>query len=181
MVAWAARFAHRLCCRYSVAMNETVIILDNIRSAYNVGSIFRTADAAGVTKLYLAGITPAPVDRFGRAHAEIAKTSLGATDFVAWEKVGSGADTASSELVELITQLKADGYTVIAVEQSPEAVSIYEVTRPPKVAYVFGAEVEGVQSGILSVVDLVVEIPMLGQKESLNVSVTAGIVLFQPH
>lgn len=160
-------------------MQETVVILDNIRSAHNVGSMFRTADGAGVSKLYLVGITPAPTDRFGRVQPEIKKTSLGATESVAWEKVGSGGDTAGDEAKGLIARLKADGFTVVAVEQSPKAISFHDFTRPEKVAYILGAEVEGVQPALLNAVDQIIEIPMHGQKESLNVSVTAGIILFQ--
>lgn len=158
-------------------MNDTVVILDNVRSAHNVGSIFRTADGAGVHKLYLAGVTPSPVDRFGRVREQIAKTSLGASETVAWERVGSGEDRATAELIALVGQLKANGYQVVAVEQAAESVPLKDFSPVQKVAYIFGAEVEGVQPDVLAAAAQVIEIPMQGQKESLNVSVVAGIVL----
>lgn len=148
------------------------VFLDNVRSAHNVGSIFRTADGAGVSKIYLAGYTPAPTDRFGREQPEIAKTSLGASKTIPWSQV------EAEEVREVLKQLKADGFSVVAVEQVPEAVSIYNFSVPDKVCYVLGNEIDGVQQSILDIADTFVEIPMAGQKESLNVSVTAGIVLF---
>jgi tRNA G18 (ribose-2'-O)-methylase SpoU len=160
-------------------MSQKVVILDAIRSAHNVGSIFRTADAAGVEKLYLCGPTPDPVDRFGRIQKEIAKTSLGASAQLAWEHVGTIDNRATEEMLLLIEQLKSDGYTIVAVEQAKRSVNLYDFTVPEKVVYIFGAEVEGVQSALLKVVDVVLELPMAGMKESLNVSVTAGIVLYQ--
>jgi tRNA G18 (ribose-2'-O)-methylase SpoU len=144
-------------------------ILHNIRSKYNVGAIFRTADAAGVEKLYLTGYTPAPRDRFGRIDPEIEKTSLGATASIAWEQVPS--------VEELIAQLQSVGVHVTAVEIAPGSVSLYDFVPPKRVAYIFGNETEGIASTLLERVDSVVEIPMLGKKESLNVAVTAGVVL----
>lgn len=158
---------------------EKIVILDNIRSTHNVGSIFRTSDAAGVSKILLLGITPTPIDRFGRLQPEIAKTSLGATDSVAWEKVGEGDTLATIEGVTLVYKLKGEGFTVVAVEQAEDAVMLHDFEPPEKVVYILGAEVEGVQSELIGVADVVLEIPMLGMKESLNVSVTAGIVLFR--
>lgn len=172
--AWAL-----LALSYNAVMKETVVILDNIRSAHNVGSIFRTADAAGVERIYLCGITPAPTDRFGRRNAEIKKTSLGAAETVTWEQVGDGTNLATEKMLALIEELKQAGFTIVAVEQCPDSIPLFELKVPEKVAYIFGAEVEGVQPEVLAVADTKVEIPMKGQKESLNVSVTAGIVLFQ--
>lgn len=149
-----------------------VVILDNIRSSHNVGSIFRTSDGAGVELIYLLGYTPTPIDRFGRVEPKIAKTSLSATLSVPWEQVEPRDELA------LITRLKSDGYTVVAVEQTKQAVDFYEFDVPDKVAYIFGAEVEGVRPELLAAVDKIIELPMRGKKESLNVSVTAGIVLF---
>ncbi len=154
-------------------MNQTILILDNIRSAHNVGSIFRTADGAGVEKIYLIGTTPAPRDRFGREVPEIKKTSLGASDFVAWEQVEEASVSA------LAARLRADGFAIAAVEQSDRSVSLHDFVPPSKVAYVFGNEVEGVGEKWLKAADSIVEIPMKGKKESLNVSVTAGIILFK--
>lgn len=146
------------------------IILPDIRSAYNVGAIFRTADAAGVSKVFLSGYSPAPKDRFGRTQTEIEKTSLGASVTMEWEQV--------SDLPALISSLQKEGVTVVAVEQSEKSVSLPDFFVPEKVAYIMGNEVTGVDEEILDLVDVIVELPMLGQKESLNVSVTAGIVLY---
>ena len=146
------------------------LLLENIRSAYNVGAIFRTADASGVDKIFLIGHTPTPIDRFGRVQTEIHKTSLGASDFIAWEH----ADTAT----ELLEQLQSDGVQVAAVEQTPQAILITNFTEPESVVYVLGNEVTGVSPEVLALADIIIELPMLGQKESLNVSVTAGIVLY---
>ncbi len=160
-------------------MKEVVVILDNVRSAHNVGSIFRTSDAAGVKKIYLVGITPAPVDRFGRVQPEIKKTSLGATESVAWEKVGEGTDVATDEAYSLVNNLKDEGYEAVVVEQVPNSISLADYKLADKTVYIFGAEVEGVQPELIAAADQALEIPMLGEKESLNVSVTAGIVLFK--
>ena len=159
-------------------MQETVVVLDNIRSAHNVGSVFRTSDGAGVQTIYLVGTTPAPIDRFGRVQPEIHKTSLGATETVSWERVGSASSLSTTEAEALVQKLKADGYAVVAVEQTKTSIPIAEFKRPEKVAYIFGAEVDGVQPELIAAADQVIEIPMAGTKESLNVSVTAGIVLF---
>ena len=146
------------------------LILDNIRSQYNVGAIFRTADAAGVAKLFLVGYTPAPIDRFGRPVPELEKTSLGATKSVLWESV---VDTLT-----LVKRLQAEGVTVVAVELTPTSVSLYDFVVPQNVAYIMGNEIEGVSPEVLAAVDVVVEIPMAGIKESLNVSVATGIILY---
>jgi len=146
------------------------IILEDIRSAYNVGAIFRTADASGVAKVFLVGYTPAPTDRFGRVQAEIEKTSLGASASVPWEQVATTR--------EVIEQLQVSGVTVAAVELAPGSVSLKDFKEPEQVAYVVGNEVDGVSKEALELADVIVELPMLGQKESLNVSVTAGIVLY---
>ena len=155
------------------------VILYNIRSAHNVGSIFRTSDGAGVEKVYLVGPTPLPIDRFGREVAEIKKTSLGASQSIPWEHVGEATSESLAETLALIADRKAEGFAVVAVEQAAGSVSLFDFKVPEKVVYVFGAEVEGVPKEIIDVVDQVVEIPMAGIKESLNVSVTAGIVLFK--
>jgi tRNA G18 (ribose-2'-O)-methylase SpoU len=150
--------------------NKAVVILYNIRSAHNVGSIFRTADGAGVKKIYLTGYTPVPIDRFGRVHAEISKTSLGATESVPWEAVDDPYD--------LIDRLRAEGVFIIAVEQTPTAIDFHTLTPESDVAYIFGNEIDGVPEEVCTVADAVIYIPMHGTKESLNVSVSAGIILF---
>lgn len=146
------------------------VILSDIRSNYNVGAIFRTCDGAGVSKVYLTGFTPAPVDRFGRKVAEIHKTALGAEEFIPWE--------VASDILLLIKKLQSEGVTVVAVEQASNSIKLPDYILPKSVAYILGSETEGLSAEVLAAVDQVLEIPMLGQKESLNVSVTAGIVLF---
>lgn len=146
------------------------VILEDIRSAYNVGAIFRTADASGVAKVFLVGYTPAPVDRFGRPQPEILKTSLGASGTMPWEQVATTK--------EVIERLQASDVTVAAVEIAEGSVSLKDFKEPENVAYIVGNEVEGVSKEALELADVVVELPMLGQKESLNVSVTAGIILY---
>lgn len=154
-----------------------VAILHNIRSLHNVGSIFRTADAAGVEKLYLCGITPTPLDRFGVVRQQVGKVSLGAEKTVPWEKVASTS--------RLINKLKnppvGGGYKIFAIEQSKKSIPYNKVaiTRDSKIALVVGHEVEGLPPAILKKCDKILEIPMAGNKESLNVSVAFGIVVFR--
>ncbi|WP_130287464.1 RNA methyltransferase [Aquimarina brevivitae] len=143
-----------------------LIILDNIRSLNNIGSVFRTADAFLIEKIYLCGITATP------PHKDIQKTALGATDTVSWEYQ---KDTAS-----LIEQLKAEGVQVIAIEQAEDAIMLNDF-RPEakkKYAVVFGNEVKGVQQSIVTASDAVIEIPQYGSKHSLNISVSTGVVIW---
>ncbi len=148
---------------------STYVILENIRSAHNVGAIFRTADGAGVSKIFIVGYTPAPTDRFGRTQPEILKTSLGATKTIPWEYVEASGN--------LIKKLQAEGVTVVAVEQTSDA-QLYTTAHTGAVAFVFGNEIEGVSEAALAAADMTVHVPMSGQKESLNVATTAGIILF---
>ncbi|MBI2013535.1 MAG: TrmH family RNA methyltransferase [Candidatus Colwellbacteria bacterium] len=153
-----------------------VAILHNIRSLHNVGSIFRTADGAGVKKLYLTGYTPSPVDKFGKKIPQLTKVSLGAEDSVEWEKV--------SNISFLISHLKRDGYKIYAVEQSPRSIPynskgvMTHHNTAKKLVLVFGNEVRGLSKAILKKCDKILEIPMRGKKESLNVSVAFGIVVY---
>ena len=149
---------------------ETAVILHNVRSAHNVGSIFRTADAAGVSHIYLTGFTPTPTDRFGRTRKEIAKTALGAEKFLAWEHARSP--------MPLITKLKSEGWHIVGVEQNARAQNYRSHKSKEKTLFIFGNEVQGLSKSILDACDDVLEIPMRGKKESLNVSVAAGIILF---
>jgi 23S rRNA (guanosine2251-2'-O)-methyltransferase len=137
-----------------------------------VGSIFRTADAAGVSKIILTGYTPAPLDRFKRERKDFVKVSLGAEKSVLWE--------VAAQLTPILKKLKKDGYTVLAIEQNKKATSLFEY-KPSgkKVALVMGNEVRGISTQSLKYADHILEIPMLGYKESLNVSVAAGIALFK--
>jgi tRNA G18 (ribose-2'-O)-methylase SpoU len=151
---------------------ELAVILHDIRSVHNVGSIFRTADAAGAAKIYLCGITPAPFDRLKTLRPDFAKVALGAHEYVAWESAKSTA--------AVIKQLKKEGYAVFAVEQSERSVPYYSVVPAPaaRVALVLGNEVAGLPPRVLRLTDKVLEIPMSGKKESLNVAVAFGIVVF---
>lgn len=146
-----------------------LLILHNIRSEENVGSMFRTADAFGVEKIFLTGYTPAPIDRFKRPVSKIAKTALGAEKSVPWEK---------GEIPELVQGLKKDGVRVVALEQDGRAVPLSDYKPPEKWALVVGNEVTGLDPETLALTDDVIEIPMLGAKESLNVAVAAGIALY---
>lgn len=146
------------------------VILHNIRSAHNVGAIFRTSEGAGVAKIFLTGYTPRPIDRFGRVVPEIQKTSLGASELVPWE----GAE----DIHEVIDRLQSEGVQVVAVELDAAAESIYTFIPKESVAYIFGNEVTGVTPDIMQTTDATLMIPMRGKKESLNVATTAGVVLF---
>ena len=142
------------------------LVLDNVRSLHNVGAAFRTADAFAVEKIWLCGITGRPPQR------EITKTALGSTESVAWEY----APTTP----EAVQHLKAAGYTVVAVEQTTGSVPLPAFQPAPGVAYalVMGNEVFGVDDEVLALCDAAVEIPQFGTKHSLNVSVAAGVVLW---
>ncbi len=154
-------------------MKEFVVILHNIRSLHNVGSIFRTADAAGINKLYLCGITPTPLNALGRPEEKLAKVALGAEKYILWEKAHSTAKT--------IGALKKDEFTILALEQSKRSIPYnkFKPKRNERVALVLGNEVKGLPAGILKKCDKILEIPMRGRKESLNVSVAFGIVAFE--
>jgi tRNA G18 (ribose-2'-O)-methylase SpoU len=150
---------------------ETFLLLHDLRSVYNVGSIFRTADACGVSKVILSGFTPAPSDRFGRARKDLAKTALGAEKNVYWKKVKSPES--------FIKKLKKESFQIIAIEQAKDSVDYKKVRGENKILLILGSETKGLPESILSLCDLIAEIPMKGKKESLNVSVAAGIALFR--
>jgi len=144
-----------------------VVILDNIRSALNVGSVFRTGDAFLIEKIYLCGITAQPPNN------EIHKTALGATDSVEWQYFENGTD--------VISLLKSLRYKIVAVEQVDKSVSLESFTPDfnEKYAFIFGNEVKGVEQNLIDECDFCIEIPQLGTKHSLNISVSAGIVLWE--
>lgn len=154
---------------------ELYLILHNVRSAYNVGSIFRTADGAGVTKIYLCGITPTPQDinpSTGSGFAtKVAKTSLGAEKFVPWEY--------HKQTWRLLAKLKKEGVQIAALEQSPKSMDYRKLKPKFPLALIVGNEVKGLNKKILSLADKIIEIPMYGKKESLNVAVATGIVLYK--
>lgn len=165
-----------------------IVILDNIRSLQNVGSIFRTADAAGADKIYLCGITPKPADELGRPRQQLIKASLGAEKYIEWEHVKSTN--------RLIDKLKKEKYKIFAIEQSKKSIPYYKIIASGggknKIALVVGNEVKGLPKSILNKADKILEIPMRGAmvqqvhhprhtrrgKESLNVAVAFGIVAF---
>lgn len=151
--------------------SKKYLILENIRSVYNVGAIFRTADAIGIDKIFLVGYTPAPIDRFGRARADVHKAALGAEESVAWEQVADAS--------VLIENLKAEGYQIVALEQGKKSADYKKIKLSDKTAIVVGNEVDGVSKEVLKLSDILAEIPMIGKKESLNVSVAVGIFLFR--
>lgn len=143
-----------------------IIILDNIRSANNIGSVFRTADAFLIEKIYLCGITAKP------PHKDIHKTALGATDSMDWEH--------AENTIDLVEKLKKDGINILSIEQAEESVSLenFETKKNTTYAIIFGNEVKGVSQEVVSASDSVVEIPQFGTKHSLNISVSCGVVVW---
>lgn len=150
---------------------ENILILHDIRSTENVGAMFRTSDAVGIDKIYLTGYTPAPIDRFGRKRNDMAKSALGAEEFVTWEQ--------KEDVLLLISELKKQGYCIIAIEQDKRAVDYKEVQVTDKNIFLVGNEVIGIDTNILEQCDVIAEIPMQGKKESLNVSVSFGVAIFR--
>lgn len=152
------------------APRDIVLVLHNLRSVHNVGAIFRTADAIGVREIVLTGYTPAPVDRFGNARKAFAKTALGAERSVPWRKF--------ARIAPVLQQLRRNGYALIAVEQAAGSIHYRQARPSRKAAVVLGNEVRGLSAAAVGACDAVVEIPMRGAKESLNVAVAAGVVLY---
>ena len=165
------------CCNIRV-MKEIIVVLQNIRSLHNVGSIFRTADAAGVAKIYLCGITPAPIDRFGKTRQQLTKVSLGAEKYLSWD---ASARSAQATL-QLLDKLKSEGYKIFVIEKVKNSIPYYKIniltSNVNKLVLVVGNEVRGLTPGVLKRADKILEIPMLGKKESLNVGVAFGIVIY---
>ncbi|WP_100610845.1 RNA methyltransferase [Confluentibacter lentus] len=149
-----------------VAKTPLIIILDNIRSLNNIGSVFRTSDAFLIEKIYLCGITATP------PHKDIHKTALGSTETVAWEYVENTMD--------LVNKLKADGVKICSIEQAENATMLNDFTPKPQTTYalVFGNEVKGVAQDVVNASDVVIEIPQYGTKHSLNISVSVGVVIW---
>ena len=150
-----------------------VAILDNLRSVYNVGSIFRTSNAVGIEKIYLCGTTPTPLDKKGERRKDFAKVALGSEDMVEWEYVEDVAMCAK--------KLGNEGYYLIALEQSDSSVDYKHVNILSKdnVAFVVGNEVDGIIPEVIDIVDIVAEIPMVGTKESLNVTIAFGVATYR--
>ncbi|WP_312172013.1 RNA methyltransferase [Chryseobacterium sp.] len=144
-----------------------IVVLDNIRSMHNVGATFRTADAFLIQKIILCGITPQP------PHREIHKAALGATESVDWKY--------ENDIITVIKELKSEGFEVIGIEQTTDSKMITDFTidSSKKYAVILGNEVEGISDEALAHIDLFIEIPQLGTKHSLNVSVCGGIVMWE--
>lgn len=147
--------------------NPVIILLDDVRSMNNVGSVFRTADAFLVEAIYLCGFTPVP------PHREIQKTALGATETVSWKHFASAA--------EALIELKKNGWKIYAIEQAENSISLSEFQRDEnqKLVLIFGNEVEGVKQELIDECEGVIEIPQYGMKHSLNIAVSAGIVMWE--
>lgn len=150
---------------------KLILILDNLRSVYNTASIFRTADGAGVSEIFLCGTTPEPIDRFGRKRKDFAKVSLGAEESVAWKYFET--------TTEAIQILQGSSFDIVALEQDKNSIPFDEYVSEKNIALVVGEETQGLQKNILNMCDKILEIPMRGTKESLNVSVATGVVLYQ--
>lgn len=150
-----------------------IAVLDNLRSVYNVGSIFRTANAAGIEKIYLCGTTPTPVDKKGLRRKDFAKVALGAEDTIAWEY--------KEDTEALLKDLHASDAFIVAFEQDKTSVDYKEVSLPldKNSVFVIGPEVTGMSSDVLKECDVIAEIPMLGTKESLNVTIAFGIGVYR--
>lgn len=147
--------------------NKIIVLLDNIRSAYNVGSIFRTADAFLIECIFICGYTPPPT------HRSVHKTALGAVDTVDWMQF--------EKITDALQQLKENGYDIYAIEQAEESIALekFQIPSNKKIAVIFGNEVTGVQNEAMDICNGCIEITQHGMKHSLNVSVAAGIVLWK--
>lgn len=150
---------------------EVVVLLHDIRSTHNVGSIFRTADTLGVNKVFISGYTPTPLDKFGRARKDIAKVALGAEKTILWEYI--------DEPIKFIKKIKKGGFQIVGIEQSKDSKDYKKVKIENKVLFIVGNEVGGMDNNMIDLCDVVAEIPMKGEKESLNVSVAFGVALFR--
>ena len=151
--------------------HPVILLLDNVRSVQNVASLFRIADCVGVVKIILGGVTPAPLDRFQKPRRDFAKISLGAEKSIPWESVENP--------LHALKQYKKDGFEIVALEQTKNSINYtdFKITKP--MILVLGAEVEGVSKRILAQSDVCLEIPMVGEKESLNVAISGAIALFK--
>jgi tRNA G18 (ribose-2'-O)-methylase SpoU len=152
------------------------VIVHNVRSALNVGAIFRTADGLGVGKIYLTGYTPAPYRENEapyptEAQKKLSKTALGAEKFVLWEK--------TADIFSLIADLKKQGFQIVSLELTPESADIGKFRPVFPCALIVGTETIGIEENILKLSDAIIKIPMRGRKESLNVAVAAGIAMYE--
>ena len=150
-----------------------IAVLDNLRSVYNVGSIFRTANACGIEKIILCGTTPTPLDKKGVRRSDFAKVALGAEDTLQWEYKEDTKDT--------LQELKKSGFYTIAFEQDAKSIDYKNVNVEgrEKIVFIIGQEVTGISRDVLDECDVIAEIPMLGTKESLNVTIAFGIGVYR--
>jgi 23S rRNA (guanosine2251-2'-O)-methyltransferase len=163
---------------YDRVMRDIILIAHNVRSTHNVGSLLRTAEGLGVSKVLLTGYTPYPLGPgdtrlphlAAKLDAQIHKTALDAETLIAWEQ--------HEDVLEVIRTLQASGHTIVAVEQTPAAIALPDYKPPAKLALLVGREVEGVEAEVLAACDTVIEVPMFGRKESFNVVQAAGMALY---
>lgn len=150
---------------------EIWVLIHNIRSSHNVGSMFRTADSIGVSRIFITGFSPAPLDRFKRPVKEIQKTALGAEMTIPWEQ--------KENVVEVIELAKKEGFEIVGVEQDDKSIDYKDYIPKDKTLIIMGEEVNGIDKEIIEKCDSILEIPMYGNKESLNVSVSFGVVMYR--
>lgn len=152
---------------HAIEKHKVIVILDDVRSMHNVGSVFRTADAFAIEAIYLCGYTPTP------PHRDIHKTALGATETVAWKHFSTTMDAVNAA--------KKQGYTIYAVEQAHKSIPLQQLAwnKTQPIALVFGNEVSGVNEEVMAIADSCIEIPQWGAKHSLNISVSVGVVLWE--
>lgn len=147
------------------------VLLHDIRSTHNVGSIFRTSDALGIDKVYLSGFTPTPKDKYNRWRKDVSKVALGAEKTLDWEYVAKPEN--------ILKKLKKEKFQIVGIEQDEKSEDYKKVKIKSKVLFIVGNEVTGIDKGLLKLCDIVTDIPMRGKKESLNVSVAFGVALFR--
>lgn len=148
-----------------------ILIIHDIRSVHNVGSLFRTADSVGINHIIISGYSPTPIDRFGRKRSDFAKSALGAEESMSWEYC--------ENIFEKIAEYKKNNYTVIGLEQHGQSIDYKKINKTENMVFIIGTETTGMESTLLAQCDIIAEIPMHGEKESLNVSVATGILLYR--
>lgn len=152
-------------------MKKVILILHDIRSNHNVGSLFRIADCVGVNEVILSGYTPTPIDKFNRPIKEIAKIALGGEKSITWRH--------EKNIKKVLKKLKEEKFTIIAIEQSKNSVDYKKLKINGNSAIILWNEVDGAPKNLLKICDVIAEIPMKGEKESLNVSVAGAVVMFR--
>lgn len=146
-------------------------MIHDIRSVHNVGALFRTADAIGISEIIISGFSPTPIDRFGRDRADLAKAALGSEKTIPWRYIENP--------LEVLHEYHKQGFHIVGVEQDERSIDYKQLAKQDRMVFILGTETTGMTEEFLQVCDTLVEIPMQGMKESLNVSVAAGIVLYR--